>query len=65
MMISPQDEAFRSKAEREAERALAAHYRELGNPEIAAVLRRRALLQRQRQQRQQQAVLPRDTDQQS
>lgn len=30
------EQPFRSKAEREMERALAAQYRELGNPDLAA-----------------------------
>ena len=45
MMKKTVDQPFRSKAEREMERALTSRYREIGNPELAAEIRREKQLQ--------------------
>ncbi len=44
--------SFRSKAERESEKALMAQYRELGNPEVVDAVRQQQAAQGQRQPQQ-------------
>lgn len=44
--------AFKTKAERESERALMAQYRELGNPEVVAAVKQQQAAQAIRQPQQ-------------